>query len=95
MKRGGRGERGGGAWQVPDGFSRQVVNRLKRRHSRPIVHEARHNNRLEPSHQFLQNRREVREAERELAATGLDVASARARFYPRFDISASVAFVAF
>lgn len=45
--------------------------------------------------QLLQNRRDIRAAERELAATGLDVAVARANFYPKVDITAGVGFEAF
>ena len=45
--------------------------------------------------QLLQNRRDIVAAERELAATGLDVAVARANFYPRLSITAGVGFEAF
>ena len=45
--------------------------------------------------QLLQFRPDIRQAERELAATGLDVQVARARFLPRLDITASVGFEAF
>ena len=45
--------------------------------------------------QLLQNRRDIRAAERELAATGLDVLVARARFYPRLTLTASVGYEAF
>ncbi len=45
--------------------------------------------------QLLQNRADIREAERELSATGLDVASARARFYPSLVLSAGVGYNAF
>jgi outer membrane protein, multidrug efflux system len=45
--------------------------------------------------QLLQNRRDILAAERELAATGLDVSVARANFYPRLDISAGVGYEAF
>lgn len=45
--------------------------------------------------QLLQNRRDIRAAEREVAASGLDVLVAKARFYPRLDITASVGFEAF
>ncbi|PQO39532.1 TolC family protein [Bremerella cremea] len=45
--------------------------------------------------QLLQNRRDIRAAERELAASGLDVLVARADFYPRLDITAGVGFEAF
>jgi outer membrane protein, multidrug efflux system len=37
--------------------------------------------------QLLQNRPDVRRAERELAAAGLDVKVARARFFPRLDLT--------
>jgi NodT family efflux transporter outer membrane factor (OMF) lipoprotein len=45
--------------------------------------------------QILQNRRDVRAAEREVAASGLDILVAKARFYPRLDITANVGFEAF
>lgn len=45
--------------------------------------------------QLLQNRPDVRQAERELAAAGLDVKVARAHFYPRLDISAGIGLEAF
>ncbi|WP_246173540.1 TolC family protein [Limnoglobus roseus] len=45
--------------------------------------------------QLLQNRPDIRQAERELAAAGLDVKVARARFYPTLSISAGVGYEAF
>lgn len=45
--------------------------------------------------QLMQNRADIREAERELAAAGLDVRVARARFYPSLSISAGVGYEAF
>jgi outer membrane protein, multidrug efflux system len=45
--------------------------------------------------QLLQNRRDIRAAERELTASGLDVAVARARFFPTLDITAGIGFQAF
>jgi len=45
--------------------------------------------------QLLINRRDIRAAERELAATGLDVLVARARFFPRLIVTASVGYEAF
>jgi outer membrane protein, multidrug efflux system len=45
--------------------------------------------------QLLQYRTDIRQAERELAAAGLDVQVARARFLPRLDITGSVGFEAF
>jgi outer membrane protein TolC len=45
--------------------------------------------------QLLVNRRDIRAAERELAAAGLDVRVARARFFPRLIITAGVGFEAF
>jgi NodT family efflux transporter outer membrane factor (OMF) lipoprotein len=45
--------------------------------------------------QLLQFRTDIRQAERELAAAGLDVQVARARFLPRLDITGSVGFEAF
>lgn len=47
-----------------------------------------------PSQQ-LQNRSDIREAERELAATGLDVRVARARFFPSLVLTAGVGLEAF
>lgn len=45
--------------------------------------------------QLLQNRPDIRQAERELAAAGLDVRVARAHFFPRLDITAGVGYEAF
>jgi outer membrane protein TolC len=45
--------------------------------------------------QLLQNRADIRQAERELAAAGLDVRVARARFYPSLNISAEFGYEAF
>lgn len=45
--------------------------------------------------QLLMNRRDIRAAEREIAASGLDVLVARAEFYPRLSITAGVGFEAF
>ena len=45
--------------------------------------------------QLLQNRPDIRQAERELVAAGLDVLVARARFFPRLDITAGVGYEAF
>ncbi|MCC7334843.1 MAG: efflux transporter outer membrane subunit [Pirellulaceae bacterium] len=45
--------------------------------------------------QLLQNRPDIRQAERELQAAGLDVKVARARFYPSLGISAGVGYRAF
>lgn len=45
--------------------------------------------------QLLQNRPDIRQAERELAAAGLDVKVARAHFFPRLDINGVVGFQAF
>lgn len=45
--------------------------------------------------QLLLNRPDIRQAERELAAAGLDVLVARARFFPRVDITAGVGYEAF
>jgi outer membrane protein, multidrug efflux system len=44
---------------------------------------------------LLANRRDIRAAELELAATGLDVLVARARFYPQLAITARVGYEAF
>ena len=45
--------------------------------------------------QLLQNRPDIRQAERELAATGLDVEVARVNFYPQLVISGGVALQSF
>jgi NodT family efflux transporter outer membrane factor (OMF) lipoprotein len=45
--------------------------------------------------QLLQNRPDIRQAERELVAAGLDVKVARAHFFPRLDITAGVGYQAF
>lgn len=45
--------------------------------------------------QLLQNRPDIRQAERELAAAGLDIKVARAHFFPRLDLSAGVGYRAF
>ncbi|WP_202594957.1 TolC family protein [Blastopirellula marina] len=45
--------------------------------------------------QLLRNRRDIIAAEREVAASGLDIMVARANFYPRVAISAGVGFEAF
>jgi NodT family efflux transporter outer membrane factor (OMF) lipoprotein len=45
--------------------------------------------------QLLQNRPDIRQAERELEAAGLDVKVARAHFFPRVDITAGVGYQAF
>ncbi|MCA9065788.1 MAG: TolC family protein, partial [Planctomycetaceae bacterium] len=45
--------------------------------------------------ELLRNRRDIRAAAREVAASGLDVYVAEANFYPRLDITAGVGFEAF
>jgi NodT family efflux transporter outer membrane factor (OMF) lipoprotein len=45
--------------------------------------------------QLLLNRRDIRQAEREMAAAGLDVMVARARFFPKLDLNASIGYEAF
>jgi NodT family efflux transporter outer membrane factor (OMF) lipoprotein len=45
--------------------------------------------------QLLQNRRDIRAAELEVAASGLDVAVARANFFPKLAITAGVGYEAF
>ncbi len=45
--------------------------------------------------QLLQNRADIRQAERELEAAGLDIQVARARFYPSLNISAGFGYEAF
>ncbi|HVJ68567.1 MAG TPA: efflux transporter outer membrane subunit [Caulifigura sp.] len=45
--------------------------------------------------QLLQNRPDIRQAERELQAAGLDIAIARAAFYPRLTLTGGVGYEAF
>lgn len=45
--------------------------------------------------QLLQNRPDIRQAERELAAAGLDVLVARAHFFPRLDLTGGIGYEAF
>jgi multidrug efflux system outer membrane protein len=45
--------------------------------------------------QLLQYRPDIRQAERELAAAGLDIKVARAHFFPRLDLSAAIGYQAF
>jgi multidrug efflux system outer membrane protein len=45
--------------------------------------------------ELLQNRPDIRQAERELSAAGLDILVAKARFYPSLDITANVGYRAF
>ena len=45
--------------------------------------------------ELLQNRADIREAEREIAAAGLDVQVARARFYPSLSLTAGLGWNAF
>jgi multidrug efflux system outer membrane protein len=45
--------------------------------------------------QLLQNRPDIRQAERELEATGFDVKVARAQFFPKFIVNGSVGYQAF
>jgi NodT family efflux transporter outer membrane factor (OMF) lipoprotein len=45
--------------------------------------------------QLLQNRADIRQAERELEAAGLDVLVARAHFFPRLDITGRIGYEAF
>jgi multidrug efflux system outer membrane protein len=45
--------------------------------------------------QLLENRPDIRQAERELEAAGLDVQVARAHFFPKVDITAGVGYQAF
>jgi len=45
--------------------------------------------------QLLQYRPDIRQAERELAAAGLDIKVARAHFFPRLDLNAGVGYQAF
>src|SRR5262249_23060235 len=45
--------------------------------------------------ELMQNRPDIRQAERELEAAGLDILVAKAQFYPRVSISAGVGYEAF
>ncbi len=45
--------------------------------------------------QLLASRPDIRQAERELIAAGLDIQVARARFYPRLDVTAGIGWEAF
>src|SRR5262249_15424594 len=45
--------------------------------------------------QLLQNRADIRQAERELVAAGLDIKVARAHFFPKLAIAAGVGYQAF
>lgn len=45
--------------------------------------------------ELLQNRADIRQAEREVAATGLDVKVARARFYPSLNLTGGLGWNAF
>jgi NodT family efflux transporter outer membrane factor (OMF) lipoprotein len=45
--------------------------------------------------QLLQNRADIRQAERELVAAGLDVLVARAHFFPKVDITGTIGYEAF
>lgn len=45
--------------------------------------------------ELLQNRSDIREAELEMEAAGLDVKVAKARFYPKLDLTAGVGYQAF
>ena len=45
--------------------------------------------------QLLQNRPDIRQAERDLAATGLDIRVARANFFPKLNITSGVGYEAF
>ncbi len=45
--------------------------------------------------QLLQNRPDIRQAERELAASGLDIRVARANFFPKFIINSGVGYEAY
>src|SRR5690606_1634268 len=45
--------------------------------------------------QLLQNRADIRQAEREIAAAGLDVKVARARFYPSLTLTSGLGWNAF
>ncbi|OYP34612.1 hypothetical protein CGZ80_14230 [Rhodopirellula sp. MGV] len=78
------------------------VNFLLGRYPQPIARQAddyinlsMHSLSLGIPSQLLRNRADIRQAERELAAAGLDVKSARARFYPTLALNAGVGYQAF
>jgi NodT family efflux transporter outer membrane factor (OMF) lipoprotein len=78
------------------------INFLAGRYPQPVVRDSTDYINLQlhslstgvPS-QLLQNRADIRQAERELAAAGLDVRVARARFYPSLSLNAGVGLEAF
>jgi NodT family efflux transporter outer membrane factor (OMF) lipoprotein len=69
----------------------QAVERLSARFFDSTMHPLR----LGVPAQLLQNRPDIRQAERELEAAGLDVLVARAHFFPRLDITGGVGYQAF
>jgi NodT family efflux transporter outer membrane factor (OMF) lipoprotein len=78
-----------------------VINFLVGRFPQPVERSAEffnlnvHALKLGLPEELLQNRPDIRQAERELAAAGLDVQVARANFYPKGTITASVGYEAF
>ena len=78
------------------------LNYLLGRYPQPIMRDFQNFNVLVPNivqagvpSQLLQNRPDIRKAELELAATKLDIKSARANFYPSLNISAAIGFESF
>ncbi|MCC9602406.1 efflux transporter outer membrane subunit [Stieleria sp. JC731] len=65
------------------------------RHAEDYVNLSMHALSVGVPSQLLRNRADIRQAERELAAAGLDVKSARARFYPSLALTAGVGYQAF
>jgi len=78
------------------------INFLLGRFPQPIVRDHKQWDDLSPwmapsgvPSQLLANRPDIRKAEQELIATGLDVKAAKARFYPSLGISAAIGYNAF
>lgn len=79
-----------------------AINLVLGRYPQPIQREKTAFLSLQPAQvsagipsQLLQNRPDIRQAELELAASKLDVAVAKAEFYPQFSISGGLGFQAF
>lgn len=78
------------------------INFLVGRFPQPVMRNSKTFNDLVPTMirsgiptQLLQNRTDIRQAELELAATKLDVRSAKANFYPSLDINAAIGLQSF
>jgi outer membrane protein, multidrug efflux system len=77
------------------------INYLLNRYPQPVVRDSAHFFELNfplaagvPA-QLLQNRPDIREAERDLEANGLDIKVARAKFFPKLDLSGTAGFESF